>query len=66
MVRAGHPPACSCGSDDLEQLPSGFAVSSATSRKASLEAVRQKGAQARKDKLRDDHGYMEKHIRDEH
>ena len=38
------PPSCSCGSDDLEQLPSGFAVSSSTIRKASLDAVRQKGA----------------------
>jgi len=66
LVRAGHVPACSCGSEDLEQLPSGFAVSSATSRKANLEAVRRKGAQARKEKLRADHSYMEKHIREEH
>jgi len=50
----------------LEQLPSGFAVSSSTIRKANLEAVRAKGAQARKDKLRADHSYMDKHIRDEH
>jgi len=28
--------------------------------------VRAKGAQARKDKLRADHSYMDKHIRDEH
>ena len=50
----------------MEQLPSGFAVSSSTIRKANLDAVRAKGAQARKEKLRADHGYMEKHIRDEH
>ncbi len=66
LVRTGHPATCSCGNDDLEQLPSGFAVSSSTIRKANLEAVRAKGAQARKEKLRADHSYMEKHIREEH
>jgi putative FmdB family regulatory protein len=66
LVRAGHPVACSCGSADLEQLPSGFAVSSSTIRKANLDAARQKGATARKEKLQADHGYMQKHIRDEH
>jgi putative FmdB family regulatory protein len=66
LVRAGHSVTCTCGSSDLEQLPSGFAVSSSTIRKANLDAVRAKGAQARKDKLRADHGYMQKHIRDEH
>ena len=52
--------------DDLEQLPSGFAVSSSTIRKANLDAVRKKGAKARKEKLQADHSYMDKHIRDEH
>ena len=66
LVRAGHSVVCSCGSDDLEQLPSGFAVSSSTIRKTNLDAVRRKGAQARKDKLRADHAYMQKHMRDEH
>jgi putative FmdB family regulatory protein len=66
LVRTGFPAVCSCGSDDLEQLPSGFAVSSSSIRKANLDAVRAKGAQARREKLRDDHGYMQKHIRDEH
>jgi putative FmdB family regulatory protein len=66
LVRTGHATVCSCGSDDLEQLPSGFAVSSSSIRKANLDAVRRKGAQARKEKLRADHGYMQKHIRDEH
>jgi putative FmdB family regulatory protein len=66
LVRTGHPAACACGSGDLEQLPSGFAVSSGTIRKANLQAVRKKGAQARKQKLQDDHSYMQKHIRDEH
>jgi putative FmdB family regulatory protein len=66
LVRAGHPAACACGSSELEQLPSDFAVSSGTIRKANLQAVRQKGAQARKRKLQDDHSYMQKHIRDEH
>jgi putative FmdB family regulatory protein len=65
LVRTGHPIACPCGSDDLEQLPSGFAVSSSTIRKTNLDAVRQKGAQARKEKLRADHSYMQKHIREE-
>jgi putative FmdB family regulatory protein len=66
LVRTGHPAVCSCGSADLAQLPSGFAVSSSTTRKAHLDAVRQKGAQARKEKLQADHSYMQKHIRDEH
>ena len=66
LVRTGQPIACSCGSDDLEQLPSGFAVSSSTTRKANLDAVRQKGAKTRQEKLQADHSYMEKHIRDEH
>jgi hypothetical protein len=47
-------------------LPSGFAVSSSTIRKSNLDAVRKKGAQARKEKLQADHSYMQKHIRDEH
>jgi putative FmdB family regulatory protein len=66
LVRTGHPAVCSCGGTDLEQLPSGFAVSSSTSRKANLDAVRKKGAQARKEKLQAEHSYMQKHIRDEH
>jgi putative FmdB family regulatory protein len=66
LVRAGQPAACSCGSNDLEQLPSGFAVSSSTIRKANLDAVREKGARARKEKLQADHSYMDKHIREEH
>jgi len=66
LVRAGHPAVCSCGSDDLEQLPSGFAVSSSSIRKANLDTVRKKGAKARKEKLQADHSYMDKHIRDEH
>ena len=66
LVRTGQPVMCSCGSDDLEQLPSGFAVSSSTIRKANLDAVRQKGAKARQEKLQADHNYMEKHIRDDH
>jgi putative FmdB family regulatory protein len=66
LVRAGQPVGCSCGSGDLEQLPSGFAVSSSTIRKANLDAVRQKGAKARREKLKADHSYMEKHIREEH
>jgi putative FmdB family regulatory protein len=66
LVRSGHPAACSCGSHDLEQLPSGFAVSSSTIRKSNLDAVRKKGAQARKEKLQADHSCMQKHIRDEH
>ena len=66
LVRAGHAAACSCGSTDLEQLPSGFAVSSSTIRKANLDAVREKGAKARKEKLQAAHSYMDKHIRDEH
>ena len=66
LVRSGHANTCTCGSSDLEQLPAGFAVSSSTIRKANLDAVRRKGAEARKDKLRADHSYMQKHIRDEH
>ena len=66
LVRSGQPAACACGSDDLEQLPSGFAVSSSTIRRANLDAGRAKGAQARKERLQADHGYMQKHIKDEH
>jgi putative FmdB family regulatory protein len=66
LVRSEHPATCVCGSADLEQLPSGFAVSSSTIRKANLDAVRKKGAAARKEKLQADHRYMDKHIRDEH
>ena len=66
LVRTGHANVCSCGSHDLEQLPSGFSVSSSTIRRANLDAVRRKGAEARKEKLRADHSYMHKHIRDEH
>lgn len=66
LVRTGQGATCACGSVDLEQLPPGFAVSSSTIRKANLDAVRRKGAEARKEKLRSDHSYMEKHIREEH
>jgi putative FmdB family regulatory protein len=66
LVRTGQSATCSCGSSDLEQLLSGFSVSSSTIRRANLDAVRQKGAEARKEKLRSDHSYMEKHIREEH
>lgn len=64
LVRADRPVACVCGSGDLEQLPSGFAVSSSTLRKAHLDAARRKGAEARKQKLRGDHDYMQKHLKD--
>jgi len=66
LVRADRVVTCGCGSGDLEQLPSGFAVSSPTLRKAHLDSARKKGADARKEKLRADHGYMQKHMRDEH
>jgi putative FmdB family regulatory protein len=66
LVRADRSVVCACGSGDLEQLPSSFAVSSSTIRKASVDSARKKGAEARKQKLRADHDYMQKHIRDEH
>jgi putative FmdB family regulatory protein len=66
LVRADRAAVCACGSGDLEQRPSGFAVSSPTLRKAHLDAARKRGADARTQKLRSDHDYIQKHIRDEH
>jgi len=66
LVRADRKAECSCGSGDIEQLPSGFAVSSPGLRKSHLDAVRKRGAEARKEKLRAEHSYMQKHMRDEH
>jgi len=65
LVRTGSTPVCpSCGGADLEQLPSSFGVSSASIRKGNLDKVRQKGADARQSKLRADHDYMHKHLKD--
>jgi len=67
LVRTGSTPACtSCGGVDLEQLPSSFGVSSASIRKGHLDQARKKGAEARETKLRADHDYMQKHLRDDH
>jgi len=66
LVRTDRSVVCACGSSGLEQLPSGFAVSSSTLRKAHVDSARKKGAEARKEKLRADHDYMQNHIRDEH
>jgi putative FmdB family regulatory protein len=67
LVRAGTTPVCaSCGGGDLEQLPSSFGVSSASTRKSNLNKARQKGTEARENKLRADHDYMHKHLRDDH
>jgi len=66
LVRADRAAVCACGSGDLDRITSGFAVSSSAIRKSHLETVRKKGAAARKDKLRADHAYMQKHMRDEH
>jgi len=67
LVRAGSTPACgSCGSVDLEQLPSSFGVSSASIRKGYLDKARKKGAEGRENKLRADHDYMHEHLKDDH
>jgi putative FmdB family regulatory protein len=66
LIRSDRAAVCACGSAELEQLPSGFAVSSSTLRRAHLESARAKGAEARKNKLKADHAYMQKHMRDEH
>jgi putative FmdB family regulatory protein len=67
LVRSGSTPACaSCGSADLEQLPSTFAVSSDTMRKANLKAVRSKAAKAREVKVHDEHAAMKDHLNDHH
>jgi putative FmdB family regulatory protein len=67
LVRAGTTPACaSCGGVDLEQLPSSFGMSSASIRKGHLDKARKKGAEARTNKLRADHDYMHKHLKDDH
>ena len=65
LVRAGSTPACpSCGGVDLEQLPATFGVSSASIRKGHLDKARKTGAKARENKLRADHDYMHKHLKD--
>jgi putative FmdB family regulatory protein len=67
LVRTASTPACaSCGSVDLEQLPSSFGMSSASIRKGSLDKARKQGADARANKLRADHDYMHKHLKEDH
>ena len=68
FIRPGHPttPACSaCGSEDLERLLSGFAVSSETTRANNLAAGRKFYSKERKDKAIAQMEY-EKHHREEH
>jgi putative FmdB family regulatory protein len=65
LVRTGTTPMCpSCGSADLEQLLSSFAVSSDSLRKSHLTTARQKAEKARETKLHADHDYMHKHMTD--
>ena len=46
LVRPGHAPACpACSSQDLEQKPSTFAVSSSESRAATARKTTEKAAQ---------------------
>jgi putative FmdB family regulatory protein len=67
LVRPGSAaPACSeCGSDDLEKLLSGFAVSSEATRANNLAAGRKFYAKDRKDQAVAQMEY-EKHHREEH
>ena len=67
LVRPGSAaPVCSaCGSDDLEKLLSGFAVSSETTRANNLSAGRKFYAKDRKDQAIAQMEY-EKHHREEH
>jgi len=67
LVRPGSPAlVCSeCGSDDLEKLLSGFAVSSETTRANNLAAGRKFYAKDRKDQAIAQMEY-EKHHREEH
>ena len=67
LVRAGgSTPACTeCGSEDLERLLSGFAVSSEHTRALNLKAGRKYYSKDRKDKAMAQYEY-EKHHREEH
>ena len=67
LVRTGATPACpQCNGTDLDRLPSAFAPSSDTMRRASVSTARQNAAKARAERRRVEHGEMVKHIRDEH
>ena len=67
LIRPGSSAvACgACGSDDVERLLSGFAVSSEHTRAANLKAGRKYYAKDRKDKAMAQLEY-EKHHREEH
>jgi len=67
LVRPGSgTPACSaCGSEDIERLLSGFAVSSENTRAQNLKAGRKFHAKDRKDQAMAQLEY-EKHHREEH
>ena len=67
LVRAGgSAPTCAeCGSEDLERLLSGFAVSSEHTRALNLKAGRKYYEKDRKDKAMAQYEY-EKHHREEH
>jgi putative FmdB family regulatory protein len=67
LVRSGWTTACAaCGSEDLERLPSTFAVSSDTSRRASVQAARSKAEQARAGRRHEEHAAMRQHLTDHH
>ena len=66
LVRVGHVASCvACGSEDLERLLSGFAVSSKHTRALNLKAGRKHLEKDRKDKAVAQWEY-EKHHREEH
>jgi putative FmdB family regulatory protein len=69
LVRAAAVPACpSCLSPDLERRISGFAVSSETTRGASLQKARRRSLQSRdrRDKHRADVEDTLEHLRDDY
>jgi len=65
LVRGAAAEVCEqCTSTDLERLPSSFAASSAAIRKATLKAVRERGARLREEQRHDDHRSMHRHMND--
>jgi putative FmdB family regulatory protein len=67
LVRPGSTAACrSCGSPDVEQLLSSFAVSSDGTHKAHVASARKNAENTRSAKRHTEHEYMRKHLHDDH
>lgn len=65
LVRGSTKPACpSCGSADLEQRLSLFAVSSASTRQANVDTARAASTRAQRDKKIADREEVQRHIQE--